>query len=414
MLLTPLELAGVAALAALAALLVTGVGRVLLRTRLRAKQAIEQSESLGFALAASEAVSAALSEEALFLSAVLSGVDAVIIVSDRAGRVRFINERFEEVFGVRAAEVLGRPRSHLREMLATSFADPESFRARDAAIDERRTAEGRSTIPSFPVDEGELVLLAPTRRVLTWSARPVVQGHGRIGVVVVFQDVTRQREAEEARTRLLAELAAQARTDALTGLANRRHAAETLTAEVDRGKRYGRPLAVVLFDLDHFKMINDDFGHQAGDAVLRTFGDVLRASARGTDVVARWGGEEFLAILHEADADAASAFADRVRVALAATKPVGPHLDAGGPPSRKVTVTARVAALGAGATLDAEALVRRADAALYDAKNSGRDRVARAVAPATAPDAGSGVGAPAAPAPASPTARRSSSPAGVS
>ena len=378
MLLTPLELAGVAALAALVALLLMGVGRLFLRTRQRAKQAIEHSESLGFALAASEAVSAALSEEALFLSAVLSGVDAVIIVSDRAGRVRFVNERFDEVFGVRAAEVIGRPRLHLREMLAPSFADPESFRARDAAIDERRSGEGRSTIPSFPVDEGELVLSAPARRVLTWSARPVMQGSARIGVVVVFQDVTRQRESEQARTRLLAELAAQARTDALTGLANRRHAAETLAAEVGRGKRYGRPLAVVLFDLHHFKQINDDFGHQAGDAVLRAFGEVLRACARGTDVVARWGGEEFLAILHEADADAASAFADRVRTALATTTPLAPYVEAGGPPSRSVTVSAGVAALEAGITTDAEALVRRADAAMYAAKHSGRDRVARA------------------------------------
>jgi len=233
------------------------------------------------------------------------------------------------------------------------------------------------------------VLETPTRRVLRWTVLPVERNDERIGLVAFFRDVTREREAEESRARLLEELASQARTDALTMLANRRHASETLAAEVERARRYGRPLAVVLFDLDHFKLVNDDLGHEAGDAVLRTFGEVLRSSARGTDVVARWGGEEFLAVLHEADLDAAAAFADRVRAALAATSPLarfapprrvdGETDDDEGP--RVVTVSAGVAAMRPGEEIDADALVRRADEALYDAKESGRDRVARAAPP---------------------------------
>ena len=218
---------------------------------------------------------------------------------------------------------------------------------------------------------------------MLWSARPVIQGDRRVGSLVVFRDVTRQRHAEVAREHLMEELAAQARTDALTGLANRRHATETLATEIERARRYHRPLGVVLFDLDHFKKVNDDYGHEAGDAVLRAFGDVLRASARGTDVVARWGGEEFLAILHEATLEATVAFAERVRAALSATSPLARFVDGRDPPV--VTVSAGATTLSHRDGDDADALVRRADEALYSAKGSGRDRVARAHTPSTTP-----------------------------
>jgi diguanylate cyclase (GGDEF)-like protein/PAS domain S-box-containing protein len=365
--------AAVVTLVLLVLLVATGVMSLV---RMRRNVAAER-DTLGQALAASEAVSAALSEEALFLAAVLSGVEAVIVVADRSGRVRFVNERFGSVFGVRSAEVIGRSRDHLREKIAPCFEDPEGFRTRDAAVDERRTGDGRTTAPSFRGDEAEMVLASPTRRVLRWQVMPVERSDERIGIVAFFRDVTREREAEASRARLLEELASQARTDALTLLSNRRHASETLSAEVERARRYGRPLAVVLFDLDHFKQVNDDLGHEAGDAVLRAFGAVLRSSARGTDVVARWGGEEFLAILHEADLDAAVAFADRVRSALSSTTPLARFVGEGDP-ARAVTVSAGVAAMSPGEELDADALVRRADEALYDAKESGRDRVARA------------------------------------
>lgn len=364
--LTPLERAGAAAIVALLVILVAAVVTSA-RNRMRAAR---ERQVLGQALAASKAVSAALTEEALFLAAVLSGVDAAIVVADRTGRVRFVNERFASLFGIKSAEVLGRSRDQLRERLATLFVDPDVFCVHDSSI------EARPSSPSFAGDEMELLLDRPQRRILRWTVRPVEHLDERIGVVSFFRDVTREREAEQARTHLLEELAAQARTDALTLLANRRQAQETLAAEVDRTRRYGRPLGVVLFDLDHFKHVNDDFGHEAGDAVLRTFAEVLRQTARGTDVVARWGGEEFLAILHEADLDAASAFADRVRSALAARRPLAPFA-ADDEEDRPVTVSAGVAAMHPGEQLDAEALVRRADDALYEAKESGRDRIAR-------------------------------------
>jgi diguanylate cyclase (GGDEF)-like protein len=392
--LTNFEWVGLAAICMLGVLAVLALVRSVRSLRAQQRRALAERDDLGSALAASEAVSAALSEEALFLAAVLSGVDVAVILADRTGRIKFTNPRFEEIFGIRSADVVGRSRKHLRATIGPCFRDPPAFEASDAAIDEPRASDVNGSRPSFlpgigvhsvsdPMDEQEFVLAVPRRRVLLWSARPVIQGDRRVGSLVVFRDVTRQRDAEMARERLVEELAAQARTDALTGLANRRHASETLAREIERARRYNRPLGVVLFDLDHFKHVNDDYGHEAGDAVLRTFGDVLRATARGTDVVARWGGEEFLAILHEATLEATVAFAERVRTALAATSPLAPFAAGKQPPV--VTVSAGATTLSEADATDADALVRRADEALYDAKGSGRDRVAPARIPSIVP-----------------------------
>lgn len=342
----------------------------------RSRSRIERDrEALGDALAASEAVSAALSEEALFLSAVLSSVDSVIVLIDRGGRVRFVNERFKDVFGIREAEVIGRPRELFVEQVAGLFREPDIFRTVAHADDDERGSGPRTTRHSGIVapDEIELPLERPSPRTLLFSLMPVNQGERRIGILMMFRDVSAQRAAEEARERLLAELAARATTDALTGLKNRRAASEALGAEIERARRYNRPLAIALFDLDHFKKVNDDFGHEAGDHVLRAFARVLENTARSTDVVARWGGEEFLAIVHEADLDAARVFGERVRTGLAAANPLAEILEDRPAMVRPITSSAGVTALRP--EDDADAIVRRADEALYAAKKEGRDRV---------------------------------------
>lgn len=344
----------------------------LLRSRSKIKR---DRDALGDALAASEAVSAALSEEALFLSAVLSSVDSAIVLFDRSGRVRFVNERFDDLFDVRDDAVVGRSREQFIDEIASCFHDPQLFRSIASGDEDERPSGGRTTRHSgiAAPDEIELQLDAPERRVVLFSLVPVLQGDRRIGVLAMFRDVTAQRAAEDARERLLGELAARATTDALTGLKNRRAASEALTAEIERARRYERPLAVALFDLDHFKRINDDFGHEVGDNVLRAFARVLEKTARTTDVVGRWGGEEFLVILHEADLDAAAIFAERVRVGLSEAAPLTEILEDRPAAVRPVTCSVGVTDLQPGD--DADAFVRRADAALYDAKRDGRDRV---------------------------------------
>lgn len=154
-------------------------------------------------------------------------------------------------------------------------------------------------------------------------------------------------------------------TDPLTGAANRRHLDQRLAEEVERCRRHGRPLAVIMADIDHFKAVNDGHGHAAGDAVLRCFAELLRTHSRASDLVARYGGEEFTVLLPEASPPEAAAVAERLRAALA-----GQVQAALG---RAVTASFGVALLRENEPI--ETLLARADQALYRSKHAGRNRV---------------------------------------
>jgi diguanylate cyclase (GGDEF)-like protein len=165
----------------------------------------------------------------------------------------------------------------------------------------------------------------------------------------------------------------ESRRDALTGLPNRRFLEERLAEEAARCARYGRPLAVVMVDIDHFKLVNDTHGHDAGDAVLRALGSLLASSLRETDLPARLGGEEFLLLLPETTLRAAAETAERLRVRLQAAEI----------PWRGGSIPV-TASFGISAVPDcvpiAASLLESADAALYAAKNGGRNRVSVAAA----------------------------------
>jgi diguanylate cyclase (GGDEF)-like protein len=168
----------------------------------------------------------------------------------------------------------------------------------------------------------------------------------------------------ERNAALVDRLRHEARTDALTGLLNRRAFREELEDELARSRRTGEPVALAVLDADHFKAVNDRRGHAAGDAVLAALGSVLLDAARSTDAVARIGGEEFAAVLGGSTLLGAEEFATRVHAALAA--------------AGDVTVSIGVAEASEG--MDAEALLRSADDALYRAKRDGRNRTALASA----------------------------------
>ncbi|GIX34798.1 MAG: hypothetical protein KatS3mg126_0577 [Lysobacteraceae bacterium] len=182
--------------------------------------------------------------------------------------------------------------------------------------------------------------------------------------------------ASVAQLSLLAELLSarwQAGHDPLTGLANRAFMVPRLRAELARAERGAAPPAVVLLDLDRFKQINDQWGHETGDRVLEAVGRMLRAQRRGGDEVARWGGEEFLLLLPGTTVDEAILVAERLRRVCH-----GLHVE--GAPDLPVRASFGVAGWRPGDT--PESLIRRADQALYVAKRSGRDRVQAAVDPA--------------------------------
>jgi diguanylate cyclase (GGDEF)-like protein len=162
---------------------------------------------------------------------------------------------------------------------------------------------------------------------------------------------------------LLKRFADEARVDQLTGLLNRRGFKERVPSEIARAIRERTWVAVVSFDIDHFKLVNDDWGHEEGDRALVRLADVFRRETRGNDVVGRMGGEEFIALLGSSDLDEGRNYAERVRAAF-----VGGSRAGGPTPTISAGVTAALA------PPDLERLLRDADDALYAAKCTGRNR----------------------------------------
>ncbi len=179
-------------------------------------------------------------------------------------------------------------------------------------------------------------------------------------------------ETERENAQLLAErdrLTLEASTDGLTGLANRRHLDEFLAEQFRISSRYGTPLSVVILDIDFFKKVNDTYGHQAGDQVLRTVAMTLQQTVREADFCARYGGEEFVVVLPATTVDGALDVAERIRSAVEAQAMV-----AGGE-RLNVTISAGVNAYRKDGQASPDWLIKEADMALYDAKRAGRNRV---------------------------------------
>lgn len=181
----------------------------------------------------------------------------------------------------------------------------------------------------------------------------------------------RSQRAEIARVnaelvKLNNELRIQARFDALTGLVNRRHFLERLDGELHRAARFGLPCSVAILDIDHFKSVNDQYGHAAGDAVLRTFAQTLGKCLRSTDLAARFGGEEFVVLMPQTPIEGATDLAERIRVAV-----LSDVVPCGGD-GLQISVSVGVAQWSGE---NPEQLIARADNAMYAAKSAGRNRV---------------------------------------
>ncbi len=179
------------------------------------------------------------------------------------------------------------------------------------------------------------------------------------------QDITQSKN-------LQTEIEHQARVDYLTGLANRRHFMEQAEQELARALRYGSPLSVAMMDIDHFKRVNDTYGHKVGDLVLQRLSQLCEHMLREVDLIARMGGEEFAILLPETDGKMAMEVAERLRVAIADTQV---PLETGLPPH--VTVSIGVASLQ-GKDVNVDMLLNLADKALYEAKHGGRNKVRQA------------------------------------
>jgi diguanylate cyclase (GGDEF)-like protein len=191
-------------------------------------------------------------------------------------------------------------------------------------------------------------------------------GFSYITLMLASHIIVRWRKREATFERL-------SKTDSLTGLTNRRHFVALVEHEMARTTRYGKPLSLVILDLDHFKLVNDTRGHLAGDAVLVAVGKILTSGIRTLDVACRYGGEEFALLLPETDLEGACELAARLGTALS-EQPI----DVGEGEPVYATMSIGVAAIPDPATASVDDFIRRADDALYDAKNAGRNRIVAA------------------------------------
>jgi diguanylate cyclase (GGDEF)-like protein len=188
-------------------------------------------------------------------------------------------------------------------------------------------------------------------------------------LVLRVQRVLHERQLASERERMLRQLQRLAITDELTQLKNARFFSEQLSMETHRAARYLRPLALVLLDIDHFKRINDTFGHIAGDRVLAKLGQVINGSLRAMDSAYRYGGEEFTLLLPETGSAEAFSVAERLRSAVAEESffPL-----TSGPP-QSITISAGISAYRPPESI--ESFLERADRAMYQSKRTGRNRV---------------------------------------
>jgi diguanylate cyclase (GGDEF)-like protein len=264
----------------------------------------------------------------------------------------------------------------LGEALAATH-DPEQLRRVlvETAVEATGAAGG-----VFVGPKNELVKVGSPDTGRERIEQPLLAGQISYGSMMLFADEFSDEERMTAASlasqavialeaaRLHRIVSSQALVDGLTGLANRRSCEETLNAELARSERFPGPLALVITDLDDFKEVNDRYGHQAGDVVLREFATLLRESVRDIDLAGRWGGEEFLLVLPGTDLEGAAHVADRVRRALAGQI----VLSVDGEP---ISVTASFGVAAHPEAQSASALFAAADAALYEAKRTGKNRV---------------------------------------
>jgi len=268
-----------------------------------------------------------------------------IMTTDRDGTILYANRRMAELLGRPIEELFGY-RSH--ELSSQKVGSMVRDRTR------RRHLIGSEQYEVAQEDANGV------RRILHVSASPLPGVNGTpSGSLAMVTDVTAAREAED-------ELRRQALHDALTGLPNRTLLLDRVQHALNRQQRDHKPVAVLMADLDQFKLVNDCLGHAAGDALLVTFGQRISACVRPGDTVARSSGDEFLVLCPDVDEVQAQQLAGRVLAALSAPVDVG---------GRTITVTASIGVAVTPAS-DAETLVGHADAAMYAAKSRGRARSA--------------------------------------
>jgi diguanylate cyclase (GGDEF)-like protein len=296
---------------------------------------------------------AAMTSQLLALRAIVDDLDYGIVVLDQDRRVRFMNRAFRRFWRVpdgfaESGLTFVRLMYHGRGAAAYAVRHERLGDYVEKQLDLIRTGEERS-----------LTMRLANGEVLQFKCKALRDG-GRLLTYGNVSDLVRQAEALEQL----------ASVDSMTGLNNRRHFRTLAEAEWSRFRRYGRPLALLMIDIDLFKSINDSYGHDIGDEVIKSVAGILQTHKRVSDIVGRLGGEEFALLLPEATLDNAAAAGDRLRQLVAG------HAVAVEGRRIPVTISAGASVCDAN-TSGIDELLKQADVALYEAKRTGRNRVCR-------------------------------------
>ncbi len=279
-----------------------------------------------------------------------------LYITDCERRITFWNSAAERITGYSAAEVIGK--SCGDNILCHVDASGHNLCKNSCPLSQ--------TILTNSCQQKEVFLHHKAGHSIPISVRvtPMYDSRGElVGAIELFRDLS-NRQMTEQRIKQLEELT---QLDHLTRLANRAHLEQELNSRMEEQLRTGQPFGILFIDIDHFKQINDRYGHAVGDDFLQMVANTLSANARPFDLFGRWGGEEFLGLIRNIDLEGLRELADRMRSLIAAS-----YLDFSGQPL-KVTVSI-------GATMSTlqdsiARLLKRADTLLYQSKNNGRNRV---------------------------------------
>ncbi|TAN44795.1 MAG: sensor domain-containing diguanylate cyclase [Nitrospirae bacterium] len=304
-----------------------------------------------------------LEQTANKLNIITSVLGEGVYVLDAGGALTFMNPEAERLLGWTEKELLGK---NIHEVIHFQRADGTPLPASECPVFKSISSNAcyRVAEDVFTRKDGELVPIALV-------STPICDDGKVKGSVAAFHDISERKRVQEALKNANLLLERQATTDILTGVFNRLKFNDLLDAELQRAVRQGLPLSVIMFDIDHFKRINDTFGHHAGDSVLKELTCIVRDTLRKYDSLARWGGEEFVVLSPGNTLENTRLLAERIR------HNIEKHSFAG---MGVVTSSFGVSAFAEGD--DADALLQRVDGALYKAKNSGRNRVEAAFCPA--------------------------------
>jgi diguanylate cyclase (GGDEF)-like protein len=269
-------------------------------------------------------------------------IEEGLMVLDGSGRVSFCNESMAGILGIERAALEDMSSEGLLDLLGDLVRDPPPVVRARQLLDTR----DRIICEEFEIP-------GPPRSVVRWVAHGVSDPEPAI--VVVCTDITAEVDLATTYER-------DATIDRLTDIFNRRGIEPQIAREISRATRHGSPFSLLILDVDHFKKINDQHGHGVGDLVLRGAAQMIAKTVRATDLVGRWGGEEFLVLLPHTDLQHARQAAERIRRAIEMTPLCEGH---------HVTVSGGIAEFGISDT--GSGLVARADKQLYVAKSSGRN-----------------------------------------